>query len=274
MLHSTSSYQGHEAGPSPPRPLKHKEAEPVTYGKSGRRHAWWKLDPLLAGLGLQPTLIRFPTPGAELAASFHLEITAPPEVTIVQASLLAGTPNLRFDDSGPQEDRRRWKELRAGRDGAGASRPARLRRRPSFDSVGGGYPTVDLHVAEVPYGSLSRAQVELQASPTGWLSSAWVAALLATAALFAAWLAHPTGRDSAELPAVVLISYAAAMVAVVIRPDPHQMVTRLLLRLRLLAAASAVLALAGGGAFAFLQPEGPTRGSRPWRGSASSRRSC
>jgi len=33
----------------------------------------------------------------------------------------------------------------------------RERRRPSFDSITGGYPTVDLHVAEVPYGSRSRA---------------------------------------------------------------------------------------------------------------------
>jgi hypothetical protein len=260
LLHSTSSYQGQADGPCPGRPLKHKRPEPVTYGKAGRRQGRWELDPSLAGLGLQPTLIRFPAPGAELAASFHLEITAPPEVSIVQASLLAGTPNLRFADE-PKKDREEWEKWRSSGDAEDRARRARVRRRPSFDSVGGGYPTVDLHVADVPYGSLSRAQVELQASPTGWLASAWLAALLATVTLCVAWLADP-GADATELPTLVLISYAAAMVAVVVRPDPHVMVTRLLMRLRTLAAASAVLTLAGAGAFAFLDPET----AHPWLG--------
>ena len=52
------------------------------------------------------------------------------------------------------------------------AKPERLRRRPSFDSITGGYPNVDLHVVDVPYGSLSRAQVALQASTAGWLTTA------------------------------------------------------------------------------------------------------
>lgn len=251
LLHSTTSYEGHAGGPYHGRP-NGKGPEPLTYGKKGRRQRWWEPAPLLAGLGLLPTLIRFPTPGAELAASFHLEITAPPEVSIVRASMLAGTPNLRFDNEEPNQDRSRWKEWLHDANGNDRFRHARVRRRPSFDSVGGGYPTVDLHVADVPFGSLSRAQVELQASPTGWLASAWLAVLLATLTLAAAWYADP---GDAELPTLVLISYAAAMVAVVVRPDPHVMVTRLLRRVRVLAAGSAMLALAGGAAFAFLGPE-------------------
>ena len=249
LLHSTTGYQGYAEGPCPGHPNGDEQRDLPNYGKVGADKQWWKPDPLRASLGLQPTLIRFPTPGAELAASFHVEITAPPEVSIVQASMLAGTPNLRFADS-PQTDRERWKVYEREHEAA-RSRRGRARRRPSFDSVGGGYPTVDLHVAEVPYGSLSRAQVELQASPSGWLGSAWLVTLLATATLMVAWWADPSGADSAELPTAVLISFAAAMVAIVLRPDPHVMVTRLLSRLRMLAAASAVLVLAGGCAFAF-----------------------
>ena len=256
LLHSTTGYQGHAQGPCPGRPKKGEKAEPLSYGKTGEDQPWWHGNPLRAGLGLQPTLIRFPTPGAELAASFHIEITAPPEVSIVQASMLAGPPNLRFDEGGPDPDRQRWADHVAD---LGIDRPrrARDRRRPSFDSVGGGYPTVDLHVADVPFGSLSRAQVELQASPAGWMSGAWLVTLLATATLMAAWWARPEDTEPAEL---VLISFAAAMVAVVLRPDPHVMVTRLLSRLRTLAAASGVLVLAGGCAFAFLGADD----ARPW----------
>jgi hypothetical protein len=254
LLHSTSSYQGHTGGPCPPRLSEGEEPEPVTYGRTGRLQPWWRMDPLFASLGLQPTLIRFPTPGAELAASFHLEITAPPDVSIVRASMLAGTPNLRFDDARPQEDIRAWKVWRASGDDAEQVRRRRLRRRPSFDSVGGGYPTVDLHVADVPYGSLSRAQVELQAKPDGWLGSAVAATWLVTVALLLAWGANPTATSSVELSAVILITYAAAMVAVVVRPDPHMMATRLLLRLRILAAISALFALGGGAVFAYNPP--------------------
>jgi hypothetical protein len=255
LLHSTTSYQGNANGPWYPRP-RGNGTEELTYGKRGRRQRAWEPAPLLSGLGVLPTLIRFPTPGAELAASFHVEITAPPEVSIVRASMLAGTPNPRFDGERPENDRARWRQWLEKTNGGGRSRRARLRRRPSFDSVGGGYPTVDLHVADVPFGSLSRAQVELQASPTGWLASAWLAVLLATLTLAAAWLADP---GDAELPTLVLISYAAAMVAVVVRPDPHVMATRLLRRLRMLAASSAVLALAGGAAFAFQDPDASHR---------------
>ena len=144
--------KGHAGGPYHGRP-NGKGPEPLTYGKKGRRQRWWEPAPLLAGLGLLPTLIRFPTPGAELAASFHLEITAPPEVSIVRASMLAGTPNLRFDNEEPNQDRSRWKEWLHDANGNDRFRHARVRRRPSFDSVGGGYPTVDLHVADVPFGS-------------------------------------------------------------------------------------------------------------------------
>jgi hypothetical protein len=250
LLHSTTAYQGHTKGPCPPEPLPGRDAAPVSYNRTGHNQTWLAPDPLLAGLGVQPTLIRFPTPGAELAASFHVEITAPPEVSIVSASLLAGLPNLRFDDNDPKQDHDKWKAWYKQHDAAGRPRRERMHRRPSFDSVAGGYATVDLHVADVPYGSLSRAQVELQASPSGWLATAWLGALLGTLMLLAAFVGRQPDRP--DVPALVLVTYAVGMVAIVVRPDPHVMATRLLSSLRMLAGFTVILTLAGALAYTFL----------------------
>ena len=237
LRYSTSSYQGHEDGPSPPAPAT-GDPDPLTYGNGGRRMWRWERPARVASLGMTPTLIRFPVPAAELAASFHFEVSAPPDVSIVEASLLAGPPNLYMGES-PEEDLRAWKSSSNGRT---------LRRRPSFDSVDGGYPTVDLHVIDVPLGSLSRAQVSLQASTTGWLTTAVASTWLATATLLVGFLANSPAGD---LATTVLIGFAAAMVAALARPDPHRMVTRLLSLVRVLVGASAVLTLGGAVAVAF-----------------------
>jgi hypothetical protein len=250
LRYSTSSYQGHADGPCPPAPV-HGEPEPVTYGKGARWLSKWKREPVLAGLGWTPTLIRFPVPAAELTASYHCEITAPPEVSIVEASLVAGLPNL-FLAPDPEADERAWKASAEVPSGERRARRSRRRRRPSFDHFGGGDPTVDLHVVDVPFGSLSRAQVALQASTTGWLTTAMASTWLATATLVAALLAsNPAGDVATSL----LMSFAAAMVALIARPDPHRMVTRLLGLVRALAGVSAVLTLAGAIAFAFFSEE-------------------
>jgi hypothetical protein len=250
LLHSTTAYQGHANGPCPPVPDRDGHVHPVSYGLATRKQHRYEADPVLSGLGIQPTLIRFPTPGAELAASFHVEITAPPEVSIVRASLLAGLPNLRFNDRNPQADRDRWNEWHDQHDKSGGARRDRLHRSPSFDSVGGGDATVDLHVAEVPYGSLSRVQVELQASPSGWLATAWLGALLGTLMLLVGWLGRQP--DKPDLPALLFITYAVGMVAIVVRPDPHAMATRLLSTLRMLAGFTVILTLAAALVYTFV----------------------
>jgi hypothetical protein len=128
------------------------------------------------------------------------------------------------------------------------------RRRPSFDRIGGGYPTVDLHVADVPYGALSRAQVSLQASPKGWLPTAALSCCVATAILaIAAWRQPHTTNDVAS---ALLVGFAAAMLAVLVRPDPHRMVTRLLSGLRNLALVSALLSFASAVVFTFYDGDG------------------
>ena len=88
----------------------------------------WSPVPILAAIGWIPTRIRFPTPAAENAASYHFEVHAPAGVAIDAATMLAGRP----DD-------------------------AKAKRPPSIDQVTGGLPTVDLHVIDVERGSLSRA---------------------------------------------------------------------------------------------------------------------
>ena len=210
-----------------------------TYG-AGEPMRWWRSTPRRAGLGRISTIVRFPVPAAELAASYHFEVTAPPKVSIVDAALLAGRPNLHADPENTDEDRAWYR--------AADNDARRHRRRPSYDRIRGGYPTVNLHVVDVPHGSLSRAQISLQASPDGWLGAAVASAVLATLTLATAWLTKPPHGDQG---ATILITFAAAMVAILARPDPHRMVTRLLAPVRYLAAASAALTVAGALALAF-----------------------
>ncbi len=49
--------------------------------------------------------------------------------------------------------------------------PGRNVPGPVLDQVCGAYPTVDLHLTDVPRGSFSHAQVEMRAQMGGWLSS-------------------------------------------------------------------------------------------------------
>lgn len=208
----------------------------------------WRAAPLLARLGLTPTLIRFPVPAAELAASFHFEVRAPNEVSIVRARILGGRPR-----AAPPARYSRRDDSDGDRDGRRVRRRHESEWLPSFDDVAGGYPTVDLHIADVPYGSLSRAQVALQANPKGWRSTAVLSSWLASATLADAWLARNARSD---VGSTILVTFAAALVAVLARPDRHRMITRLLATIRLLAAVSATVTFAGALVFAFVSATG------------------
>jgi hypothetical protein len=200
-------------------------------GKGGREkyedteYTMWSWTALRSAVGFTPTRIKFPVPAAELAASFHFEISAPPEVSIVNAALLAGRPSPEPKEPEPAP---------------AATMKDRERRRPSFDAISGGYPTVDLHVADVPYGSRSRAQVEVEARVTGWFGTAVFASWLASAILLFSYLARP----QAAVGSTLLASFAAGLAVMLVRQDPHRLVTRLLSKVRQLATFAAVLALA------------------------------
>jgi hypothetical protein len=193
---------------------------------------WWNRHRLAAALGWTPTKVRFPVPAAENAASFHFEIEAPPGVDIVEASMLAGPPDR---DSGQQE-------------------PA---PRPSFDHVRMRLPTVGLHVAAVPNGSSSRAQVNLQVATRGWYTtmmlSCWATFLL----LVAFWV-HRTFTTPED--AIVLLAGVAAAVATLIAQGEFSgMAGRLLALPRAMAAAEAALPLIAATLFLF---DGPGAASR------------
>jgi hypothetical protein len=197
---------------------------------------------LSAAMGFSTTRIVFPVPAAELAASHHFEISAPPEVSIVRAALLAGRPK-------PEAKKPALPAV--GHVNGSAVMKERQRRRPSFDSIGGGYPTVDLHVAGVPYGSKSLVQVEVEARADGWFATAVFSSWLASAILLFAYLARP----KLDVGSALLVSFTAGLAALLARNDPHRLVTRLLSKVRLLAMFAAVLALAAAVVLGFDRPQ-------------------
>lgn len=108
-------------------------------------------------LGLGPTRIRFLTPSAERAASYHFEFFSPDGLQIREAALLAGRPNTPIDDGVPEA--------------------------VSVDNASGG-TSVGLHAVEVRSHSLCRVQLELYVASRGWLGTLLVSCLAAAAVLW------------------------------------------------------------------------------------------
>lgn len=216
------------------RPISPGENEAQDEYKGTQLPKWhWRA--LAPAMGFYPTRIKFPVPAAELAGSFHFEISAPPEVSIINAVLLAGRPKPEPNPAAVTSA-----ACPASRGKASTPIKDRQRRRPSFDAISGGYPTIDLHVADVPYGSRSQAQVEVEARVTGWFGTAVFSSWLASAVLLFASLARPQPGVGSGL----LMSFAAGLAVLLVRQDPHRLVTMLLSKVRMLATVAAVLALA------------------------------
>ena len=176
----------------------------------GRSLGFWRPIVWCSALGLTTTRIEFPVPAAENTASFHFEIDAPKGVQIAEATLLAGRP---------------------------------MEADPSLDHVRGGYPTVGLHVIEVPNGALSRARIDLQVVTRGWL----MASMLSSWAVFALLLAFATHdsvlKKTGDLPTVVLVALASGVAALIAQPDVHGLAGHLLKWVRVLATAAVALPL-------------------------------
>jgi hypothetical protein len=183
----------------------------------------WSPVPILAAIGWIPTRIRFPTPAAENAASYHFEVHAPAGVAIDSATMLAGRPD-----------------------------EAKAKRPPSIDQVTGGLPTVDLHVIDVERGSLSRAQVDLRLAADSWLTLATACAWLTAVALFwaASRLGMPGNREN-EAASALFITFTVALAAILWRPPEHRMAMRLLSKVGLMAYTSCLLLLVAAAMFVF-----------------------
>lgn len=171
---------------------------------------FWRPAVWCSALGLTTTRIEFPVPAAENTASFHFEIDAPKGIQIAEASLLAGRPKA------PE---------------------------PSLDHVRGGFPTVGLHVIEVPNGSLSRAHIGLQVVTRGWLMTS----MLSSWAVFLLLLAFATHnsvlKQTGDLPTVILVALASGVAVIIAQPDSHGLAAHLLRWARALATIAVALPL-------------------------------
>ncbi len=183
--------------------LKGKAPEPIRY-RPGIHSAWSLKESLRhasASLGFSATRVRFQVPGAEKAASYHFEITAPPGVQVVNATLLAGRPN-------------------------------EVKGRLSTDRIVGHSPTVGLHAIEVPDESLCRVQVDLRAKARGWLTTMLVASLAILAVMLSVgyhWaLRYPataasdkanTAPEQITNAVLILVTTSAAIAALVAQRD-------------------------------------------------------
>jgi hypothetical protein len=194
---------GHKKGNHKPG----REAHAYGLGRTLRP---WRLTVMGSALGLTPTRIQFPVPGAENAASFHFEIDAPKGLQIVEASLLAGPPGGM---------------------------------KPEFDRVQGCFPTVGLHVIEVPNGSLSRAQIGLQVANRGWLLTSMFSCWAVFGFLLAFAIHRAALKPTGDLPVVILIALAAAVAGFVAQSDAHGLAAQLLKWVRALALIAAGLPL-------------------------------
>lgn len=184
----------------------------------------WNLGHLASELGLTPTRVRLQTPAAEHAASYHLEVVAPPGVRIVNATLLAGRPHIRD-------------------------------RTKTLDSQHGDHLTVGLHAVEVPPNSLCRAQLDLRVERAGWLTTLLVTTFAVASVIFSvAWHAV---RQEAPVPAqdtnviVLLITTAAAAAAFLSQRDFTGVAARLVLGMRAIGALSMALPVVTAGLLAY-----------------------
>jgi hypothetical protein len=178
-------------------------------------------------LGLRPTRILVQVPGAENAASYHLELTAPEGVEVVRARLLAGRPN-------------------------------ELGRPYTNDRVVGHTATVGLHGVEVPSGSLCQAQVDFRVTSRGWLTNAFFSCALVAAVLV--WLvcqasAHATAWPTGQITNIIalLITTAAAVGAMIAHSSFNGVAARMVARLRGLAAIAVAQPILAAGALAFAE---------------------
>ena len=252
----------------PPREeqLKEGPGDHMVYERGARVNRFHPHQ-LGASLGLIPAKIRFPVPAAENAASFHFEVAAPPGVDIVEASMLAGRPYetddaSKMDDTGGSDGLGERDRTNGTGEDSDTDEDSESDRHVSFDRVKLRLPTVGLHVAAVPNGSSSRAQVYLQVAVRGWYATMAVSAIVTSVLLFIIWRHLGTGGiDTSDL-AALLVSVVAGVATLVTQGEFDGIAGRLLGFPRILAGIEALLLLTAAALFLFTAPA-EDHGSRP-----------
>lgn len=173
---------------------------------------------LKSAFGISPKRVRFQVPGAENAASYHFEATAPHGLRIVKASLLAGRPN------DPNE-------------------------LVGFDGIEGHAPTVGLHVIEVPNGSLCRAQLDLRVTSRGWLTTMMISCWVVFTVLLSVLLHERQRIDQTQATGVVvlLITISAGVATLIAQRDAGGLAARMMAPLRALGALTTSLPVVAAG---------------------------
>jgi hypothetical protein len=162
----------------------------------------------------------------------HLEAAAPPGVDIVRIIVTT------------------WKD----------GRPVGRTSQP------GGSPHVPVRVpADTPYRS--QARILLRVSRPGWLTSAWLVALVIGAVMFAGRLRlsvmfySPPGQSpsssEAATAATLLLALLGVVAAVLARPGEHPLASRLLLLARVLILIDSAVVLSATGALVLHRPGAP-----------------
>lgn len=191
-------------------------------GTRRRRVDWYP-----AALGLSATRVRLQVPAAEHAASYHLEVKAPPGVRIGEATLLAGRPG----------------------DPAEAF---------SQDHLRGSAQTVGLHVVNVPSGSSCRAQLHMRIQTAGWLSTATLSTLGVLVGLWVARRHTDATVDQIDNVVVLLLTGAAAAATFIAHRDHSSVAARLVTLVRFSATASTALLVAAAVLVSFLDASNRT----------------
>lgn len=196
------------------------------FRQAGRK-LWTSLP---AALGIRPTIIRLQVPGAENASSYHLELTAPAGVEVVDARLLAGRPN-------------------------------EVDRPYTNDHVVGHTATVGLHGVEIPNGSLCQAQVKFRVTSRGWLTNAFFSCGLVAVVLISLVLqasGHSMTWSTGQVTNIIalLITTAAAVGAMIAHSSFSGVAARMVARLRGLAAVAVAQPVVAAAALAFADETG------------------
>jgi hypothetical protein len=170
-------------------------------------------------LGWHSIPFRFPTGGVSMARSYHCEVSAPPNLEILQAKLSASD------------------------------------RRDKEENVHSDTPSerVHLQLSEVPSHWNAELVADLRAGRPGMAQTAAMLAVAVSLLLTAGALFHWLSEKSGDTAAALLVAIPALLAAYLSRPE-HQLAGRLLRGIRWMTAAIGLLAFLAAASTVVVEP--------------------